>query len=110
MSDCIFCNIVNKQIPAKVIYEDEYLIAFNDIFPKAPVHFLVVPKAHIESLLTVDHSHQALLGHLNLTLVKIAKDQGLKGFKLAVNTGIEGGQEVMHLHYHVMGKSAHHPL
>ena len=105
MTDCIFCKIAQKQIKTELLYEDDQLIAFKDIYPKAPVHFLVVPKVHIESLLSVNSSHQNLLGHLNLKLVEIAKAQGLnKGFKIAVNTGEKGGQEVMHIHYHVLGK------
>ena len=103
--NCIFCKIVHKKINTKLIYEDEKILAFNDISPKAPIHFLVIPKDHIESFLTVDASHQALLGHLNIKLAEIAKSQGLTdGFKVAVNTGASGGQEVMHLHYHVMGR------
>ncbi len=101
---CIFCKIIRKEIKASILYEDESILAFKDIAPKAPVHFLVVTKTHIESLLKVDASHQALLGHLNLKLAEIAKSQGLgAGFKIMVNTGEKGGQEVMHLHYHILG-------
>ena len=104
LENCIFCKIIDKKINAKLIYEDEKIIAFKDISPKAPVHFLVIPKLHIESLLAVDASHEILLGHLNIKLSEIAKAEGLtQGFKVAVNTGSAGGQEVMHLHYHVMG-------
>jgi histidine triad (HIT) family protein len=107
VENCIFCKIAQHKIKTELLYEDDSIVAFKDISPKAPVHFLIIPKQHIESLLAVDEqnsAHQKLLGHLNMTLVAIAKSQGLgQGFKVAVNTGIAGGQEVMHLHYHVMG-------
>ncbi|MEQ1766449.1 MAG: histidine triad nucleotide-binding protein [Methylotenera sp.] len=101
--DCIFCKIVNGAIPSKKIYEDEDIIAFHDINPSAKVHFLLVPKLHVESLANCDSQHQALLGKLLLLAPKIAKEQGLAGFKTLINTGREGGQEVFHLHVHVLG-------
>jgi len=102
-ADCIFCKIVKGDIPATKIYEDDELLAFNDIRPLAPVHFLIIPKVHIESLASCDDSHQALLGKMLLLAPKLAKAQGLKGFRSMMNTGREGGQEVFHIHLHAFG-------
>lgn len=105
MSDnCIFCKIVAGQIPAKKIYEDEDVIAFHDIHPIANVHFLIVPKRHIESLLTAQETDQALLGKLLAKAPALAREQGLgEGFRTMINTGAQGGQSVFHLHLHVFG-------
>lgn len=105
-ADCIFCKIVNGNIPSKKIYEDEDLIVFFDIKPMAKVHFLLVPKLHVETLKDCDSSHQLLLGKMLLLAPKLAKEQGLAGFKTLINTGREGGQEVFHLHMHVFGGGA----
>jgi histidine triad (HIT) family protein len=102
-TDCIFCKIVRGDIPSKQIYEDDDVIAFNDIQPIAPVHFLIVPKLHVESLTDCDAQHQALLGKILLLAPQLAAAQGLKGFRTMINTGREGGQEVFHLHVHVFG-------
>jgi len=102
-ADCIFCKIVNGSIPSKKIYEDDDVIAFNDIKPSAKVHFLIVPKLHVETLKDCDVTHQVLLGKILLLAPKIAQEQGLAGFKTLINTGREGGQEVFHLHIHVLG-------
>jgi histidine triad (HIT) family protein len=102
-ADCIFCKIVNGSIPAKKIYEDEDVIAFNDINPSARVHFLIVPKLHVESLASCEAQHQALLGKMLLLAPKLAKEQGLAGFKTLINTGEDGGQLVFHIHVHVLG-------
>jgi histidine triad (HIT) family protein len=101
--DCIFCKIVNGSIPAKKIYEDDDVIAFNDINPSARVHFLIVPKLHIESLASCEAQHQALLGKMLLLAPKLAKNEGLTGFKTLINTGKDGGQLVFHIHVHVLG-------
>ena len=101
--DCIFCKIVNGTIPAKKIYEDDDVIAFNDINPSARVHFLIVPKLHVESLASCEAQHQALLGKMLLLAPKLAKEQGLTGFKTLINTGKDGGQLVFHIHVHVLG-------
>jgi histidine triad (HIT) family protein len=101
--DCIFCKIVNGAIPAKKIYEDADFIAFHDIKQMAKVHFLIVPKLHVETLKDCDTAHQMLLGKLLLLAPKLAAEQGLAGFKTLINTGREGGQEVFHLHVHVFG-------
>ncbi|MEQ1600327.1 MAG: histidine triad nucleotide-binding protein [Methylophilaceae bacterium] len=103
MSDCIFCKIVNGDIPAKKIYEDEEVIAVHDIHPIAPVHFLIVPKLHIESLQSCSVAHERLLGKMLLLAPKLAAEQGLVGFRTMINTGREGGQEVFHIHIHVFG-------
>lgn len=100
---CIFCKIVNGSIPAKKIYEDDDVIAFNDINPSARVHFLIVPKLHIESLASCEDEHQVLLGKMLLLAPRIAKEQGLTGFKTLINTGKDGGQEVFHIHMHILG-------
>ena len=102
-ADCIFCKIVDGVIPSRKIYEDEDLIVFFDIKPMAKVHFLLVPKLHVETLKDCDSSHQALLGKMLLLAPTLAKEQGLAGFKTLINTGREGGQEVFHLHMHVFG-------
>ncbi len=103
MLECIFCKIVNKSIPAKIIYESEEVLAFYDITPKAPVHFLVIPKQHIESMLELTDQHQMLIGKLMVKANSIAKSLGLEGYKTHINTGITGGQEVFHLHIHILG-------
>jgi histidine triad (HIT) family protein len=108
-ADCIFCKIVAGNIPATKVYEDDDVIAFNDIHPIAPVHFMIVPKEHIESLASAEDKHQALLGKILLLAPKLAKQQGLKGFRTMINTGREGGQEVFHLHVHVFGGGASLP-
>lgn len=100
---CIFCKIVNGDIPSKKIYEDDEVIAFNDVHPIAPVHFLIVPKQHIESLASCDYSHEELLGKMLVLAPNLAMKHGLKGFRTMINTGREGGQEVFHMHVHVFG-------
>ena len=102
-TDCIFCKIVSGTIPSQKIYEDSDVIVFNDIKPMARVHFLIVPKFHIESLQSCQEIHQSLLGKMLLLAPKLAAEHGLKGFKTLINTGKEGGQEVFHLHLHVFG-------
>lgn len=103
-SDCIFCKIVAGAIPSTPIYQDELTYAFADINPKAPVHFLVVPREHIASMDEADASKRALLGHLLGTAAEIARQKGLtKGYRIVVNTGEDGGQTVGHLHLHVLG-------
>lgn len=105
MTECIFCKIVNKEIPASIVYEDEVFLAFKDINPIDKVHFLIIPKQHIESLLTCNDEHQELLGKMLLLAPKIAKKEGLVGFRTMINSGPEGGQEVFHMHCHVYGGS-----
>ena len=102
--DCIFCKIVAGAIPARKIYEDAEVIAFHDIHPAAPVHFMIVPKVHIASLADAEAQHEALLGRILLRAPILAREQGLHdGFRTIINTGKGGGQEVMHLHAHIIG-------
>ena len=105
-ADCIFSKIVQGDIPSKKIFEDDDLIVFHDIKPISPVHFLIVPKLHIESLAQTEPAHQALLGKMLLLAPKLAAEHGLKGFRTMINTGREGGQEVFHIHVHVFGGGA----
>lgn len=100
--DCIFCNIVQKSTPAKLVHEDEQAIAFEDIHPKAPIHLLVVPKVHLASLAHATPEQQQLLGHLLQVVQKIAQDRNIAGYKTVINTGREGGQVVDHLHLHLL--------
>ncbi|RYF36954.1 MAG: histidine triad nucleotide-binding protein [Comamonadaceae bacterium] len=106
--DCIFCRLIAGQIPSRKVYEDEDVYAFHDIHPHAPVHFMIVPRKHIPSLAQAQPDDQALLGKILLLAPKLALEQGCKpypegGFRVVVNTGDEGGQEVHHLHVHVLG-------
>lgn len=114
MDNCIFCKIAARQIPSKSIYEDGDVIAFHDINPAAPVHFLIVPKQHIATLADCSEQHAALLGKMSLLAPRLAEQLGCGyqvdadgnrrgGFKTLFNTGPDGGQEVYHLHMHVIG-------
>lgn len=104
VDDCIFCKIAAGSLPCRKVYEDGDLIAFHDIHPVAPVHFMVVPKEHIGSLVDTHARHEMLLGRMLLLAPVLAKEQGLDdGFRTVINTGRGGGQEVMHLHMHVFG-------
>jgi histidine triad (HIT) family protein len=106
--DCIFCKIIAGEIPSKKVYEDEEIYAFHDIHPWAPVHFLMIPKAHIASLAQVGEVHSGLLGRMMTLAPQLALQEGCNpypqgGFRILSNTGVEGGQEVLHLHFHVIG-------
>lgn len=105
MSDCLFCKIVAKTIPAKIVHEDDQTLAFDDIHPQSPMHTLVIPKRHVASVQDLGEADQVLLARLLLTCTKVAKDKGLadSGFRLVANAGRDGGQTVFHLHFHVMG-------
>jgi len=104
---CIFCEIIAGRVEAKRVYEDEHIIAFHDRFPKAKVHILVVPRKHIASLADLTAEDSALVGHLTVKLKDIAVLLGLNdGFKTQINTGRAGGQEIPHIHYHVMSGRA----
>ena len=102
-ADCIFCKIVAGNIPSETLYEDDDVVVFHDIRPLAKVHFLIVPKTHIETLKDCTPEHQPLLGKMMLLAAKLAADQGLVGYKTVMNVGREGGQEVFHIHLHVFG-------
>ena len=102
--NCIFCKIVAGQIPAKKAFEDEELLAFHDIHPWAPVHVLVIPKQHISTLAAVGPEHEALLGRMLGLAPRLMRELGVSnGFRTVINTGRDGGQEVYHLHMHVLG-------
>ncbi len=105
LSDCIFCKIINKEIPAEVIYEDEKVLAFKDINPAAPHHVLIIPKKHIATLFDLQPEDQDVLGRIVLTAQKLAKELGLqeKGFRLVSNCKEEAGQTVFHIHFHLLG-------
>jgi histidine triad (HIT) family protein len=104
MTDCIFCRIVEGKIPSRKVYEDADMLAFHDINPQAPVHFMIVPKRHIESLATAQDSDAALLGRMFAMAGRLAAQQGSSdGFRTIVNTGRVGRQDVYHLHIHILG-------
>jgi len=105
MADCIFCKIGRKEIPAKIVYEDRLVVAFDDIGPQAPTHCLVIPKAHYETLNEVGAEQEGLLGHMLLVATRVAKDKGVhdKGYRLVANTLAEAGQSVFHIHLHLLG-------
>jgi histidine triad (HIT) family protein len=105
MSDCLFCRIIRKEIPAKILFETEHVLAFHDIQPQAPVHVLVIPKIHVESLAQLEESHRALAGELLLAIQRVARETGIEatGYRTVANTGAHGGQSVFHLHFHVLG-------
>ena len=104
MEDCIFCKIIKKEIPSEIVYEDERVIAFKDVNPAAPIHILVVPKKHIVNLLEVSREDSDLISYIYQVINTIAIENGFaeKGFRVIVNCGKDSGQEVMHLHFHVL--------
>lgn len=105
MSDCIFCKIAEKNIPSKIVHEDDKTVAFDDVNPQAPTHVLVIPRKHVASIAELNEADAGLLAHLMLTGSKIARQKGIAegGYRLVVNTGKNGGQTVFHLHLHVLG-------
>ena len=108
-SECLFCRIVARQVEADIIYEDEHVVAFKDIYPKAPIHLLIVPRRHIESILTMEPGDVDLIGRCLLAARAIGEAQGFgeRGYRVSVNCGPEGGQHVYHVHFHFMaGKRA----
>lgn len=104
MTDCLFCKIVNGEIPSSKVYEDELVYAFKDINPMAPVHILVIPKAHISSMLEIDANNSAVVSHIFEVIAKLAKEFNLeKGFRVVSNCNEYAGQTVFHLHFHILG-------
>ena len=105
MEDCLFCKIIKGDIPSTKVYEDEFVYAFKDINPEAPVHILVVPKKHIKSINEIEEIDENLIGKIFLAIKKIAKEQGIaeKGYRVVSNCGKDAGQTVMHLHFHILG-------
>ena len=105
MNECLFCNMVSGAIPCNKVYENEYVLAFRDIDPKAPTHILIIPKKHITTLNEINKNDQDLLGELLLTAKKIAKDEGIdtSGYRTVFNCNSDGGQTVFHIHMHLLG-------
>lgn len=100
--DCIFCKIIKGEIPTNKVYEDETVIAFNDIEPQAPVHILIIPKEHIASAAEIDERNSSLIAHVFEVAAKIAKEMNLDGFRIVNNCGDSAGQTVKHIHFHLM--------
>ena len=105
MSDCLFCKIINGVVPSKKVYENEFVYAFNDINPVAPVHVIVVPKTHIESVNEINEENSESVEHIFEAIPEIAKELGIKedGYRVITNIGENGGQTVKHLHFHIIG-------
>ena len=105
MSDCLFCRIVAGTIPARVVYQDDETVAFDDINPQAPTHVLVIPRLHVASVQECGEQHRQLLASILLACAKVAKQKGLpeRGYRIVTNTGPDAGQSVFHLHFHVLG-------
>ncbi|CDA91861.1 diadenosine tetraphosphate (Ap4A) hydrolase and other HIT family hydrolases [Ruminococcus sp. CAG:563] len=102
--DCLFCKIINGEIPSNKVYEDDQVFAFRDIEPQAPTHILIIPKQHIKSAAEIDESNSAVVAHIFEVAAKIAKQEGLDdGFRIVNNCGDIAGQTVKHLHFHLMG-------
>lgn len=99
---CLFCKIIKKEVPSQILYENEKFIAFKDIAPKAPIHFLIVPKKHINSVAHLLENDRELMGELILTAKEIAREKNIKGYKLLINVGRDGGQIIEHLHLHFL--------
>jgi histidine triad (HIT) family protein len=107
MSETIFSKIIRREIPADIVYEDDLTLAFRDIHPQAPVHILIIPKQVIVSIDEATDLDAAVLGHLLLTVKRVATQEGLdRGYRIVINTGEDGGQTVFHLHLHLLGKRA----
>ena len=105
MADCLFCKIIAGEIPSNKLYEDDQCLAFYDINPQAPVHFLIIPKAHIDGADTITEENAAIVAHIFVVAAKLAKELKLEqGYRIVSNVGIDGGQSVRHLHFHVLAK------
>jgi histidine triad (HIT) family protein len=105
VSTCLFCRIIDRSIPSTIVYEDEHALAFQDIHPQAPVHLLVIPRRHIQSVQELEGTDGHLLGHLVQTCVKLSIQRGLgaSGYRIVTNSGPDAGQTVFHLHFHLLG-------
>lgn len=103
--DCIFCKIINKEIPSKIVYEDDEVLAFEDIAPQAPVHIVIIPKKHIAKITEIEKEEEALIGKIYSVINKIAREKQIaeEGFRVIINCGENGGQEVKHIHFHLLG-------
>lgn len=105
MPECIFCKIVNGSVPASKVYEDDKVVAFDDLNPQSPTHILIIPKEHIPSVNYIDESNSSIIGHIFVAISKIVKEKGLdkQGYRIVNNCGEFGGQTVEHLHFHLLG-------
>ncbi|MDP3536066.1 MAG: histidine triad nucleotide-binding protein [Halomonas sp.] len=103
--ECLFCKIINREIPADIVFEDEHVLAFNDISPQAPIHQLIIPKKHIATLNDIESGDLAIIGRLQYTAAQLAKQQGFAddGYRVVMNCNEMGGQTVYHIHMHLMG-------
>lgn len=108
MDDCIFCKIASGEIPCNKVYEDDQVLCFHDLSPQAPVHVLIIPKTHYDSVLQLEEQDAALVGHIMVTINNVAKQLGISesGFRLITNVGKDGGQTVKHMHFHLLGGRA----
>lgn len=106
MEGCLFCKIARKEVPSKIVLEDEKFLVFHDIQPKAPLHLLIIPKKHIQSIDHIAIEDKELMGELILTSQKVARQHDLKGYKLQINVGREGGQVIDHIHLHLLAEIA----
>lgn len=104
MNDCIFCKIIKGEIPSKKIYEDDKVLAFYDISPEAPVHFLVIPKEHIESVNMLTEGNSSIISHIFMVINNIVRELNISenGYRIVNNTGVDGGQTVNHMHFHIL--------
>lgn len=104
MTDCLFCRIIEGEIPSEQVYSDDLVVVFKDAYPKAEVHWLIVPREHFSSLNELEERHDALIAHCMRLLPELARQAGLEdGFRTIINTGKGGGQEIFHLHIHMLG-------
>lgn len=105
MADCLFCGIADGKIKANLVYQDDAVLAFKDISPKAPVHILIIPRKHIASVLDIDSSDGSVIGQIFQVAARLAREQGIaeSGFRVVANSGADAGQSVFHLHYHLLG-------
>ncbi len=105
MADCLFCSIVNGKIKGEIVYQDDAVLAFKDVRPAAPVHVLIVPRKHIESVSSLQPEDFPVIGAIFIAAAKLAKDLGIaeSGYRVVVNDGADAGQSVFHLHYHLLG-------
>jgi len=105
MSDCLFCGIVDGKIKANLVYEDDAVVAFKDIAPKAPVHFLIIPRKHVAGVSDIAESDRELIGAIFQVAAKLAREHGIaeSGYRVVVNSGADAGQSVFHIHYHLLG-------
>ncbi len=113
MSDCLFCKIIAGEIPSEKVYQDDLVTAFRDINPVAPTHILIIPNKHIATINDLTPEDESLVGHLFLTARSLAKEEGIdeSGYRLIINVGPDGGQEIYHLHLHLIGgQKMRHPM